>query len=211
MTVGKQLRETHKLRNRLSLNKLTIAGSDMSDYADIIRDELNVKNVEFTPNVNDVADSSVYLITPKIGARLGGKLKEIMTASKQPGIDPSQWDLNDDAYEFRLTVKPDVNGAALPDNTAVVVLDTELNSELIAEGLANDALRFIQDTRKTTGMDVSDRIRMEYSADPALTNAIEQHRDRIMADALIVDIVRGSGDNETQIEGYNLAITLTRA
>lgn len=211
VSVGKQLRETHKLRNRLPLNKLTIAGADMSEYADIIRDELNVKSVEFTPNVNDVADSFVYLITPKIGARLGGKLREIMTASKQPEFDPSQWELLDDEYEFRLTVKPGVNGAALPDNTAVVVLDTELNSELIAEGLANDALRFIQDTRKTTGMDVSDRIRMEYSADPALANAIEQHRDRIMADALIVDLVRGDGENNTEIEGYNLSISLTRA
>ena len=99
----------------------------------------------------------------------------------------------------------------MPDNTAVVVLDTEINSELVAEGLANDALRFIQDTRKTAGLDVSDRIVLSYTADPALAMAIEQHKKRIMRDALIVDMVVGDGEYTTDIEGYVLSIAITKA
>lgn len=218
VSVGKQLRETYKMRNRLPLAKLTIAGSDMSEYADIIKDELNVKEVEFTSDVATLADSFVYLITPKIGARLGGALKDIIPAVKR-GEYEVQGDtltaagqtLNSDEFESRLTVKEGITGAALPDNTAVVVLDTELNGELIAEGLANDALRFIQDTRKTVGLEVSDRITLEYSADPALADALSSHRARIMADVLATDMTQGEGEHQTNIEGYSFGITIKKA
>ena len=219
VSVGKQLREQYKLRNRLPLNKLTVAGADLSEYGDIIRDELNVKSVEFTDNINDVADAFVYLITPKIGARLGGALKQIIPAVKQGNYEirddklyVDAYELNSDEFEKRLTVRDGVTGAALPDNTAVVVLDTEINSELVAEGLANDALRFIQDSRKVAGLDVSDRINLEYSADPALVNAIEQHRARIMRDALIKNMSQSdAGVYNTEIEGYNLSIKIDKA
>lgn len=217
VSVGKQLREQYKLRNRLPLAKMTVAGTAPAQYADIIQDELNVKEIEFTDDISSVADSFVYLITPKIGGRLGGALKEIIPAVKQgryevigDKLTAAGYMLNADEFENRLTVKDGITGAALPDNTAVVVLDTEINSELVAEGLANDALRFIQDTRKTAGLDVSDRIKLEYNASPALANAIEQHRERIMGEALITEMSVGAGEYETEIEGYNLSVSITK-
>ena len=217
VSTGKQLREQYKLRNRLPLNSLTVAGANMPEYAEIIKDELNVKSVKFDSDISNVADSFVYLITPKIGARLGGALKDIIPAVKRNEYQitgdkllAGGYELNSDEFENRLTVKDGITGAALPDNTAVVVLDTELNAELIAEGLANDALRFIQDTRKTAGLDVSDRIVLTYNADPALASAIEQHKNRIMRDALIVEIVSGDGEYNTEIDGYNLSLSVKK-
>ena len=218
VSVGKQLREQYKLRNRLPISKITIAGSDLHTYAEIIADELNAKHIDFTPNISSVADSFVYLITPKIGARLGGALREIIPAVKQGAYEISgdklivgAHTLNADEFENRLTVLPGITGAALPDNTAVVVLDTEMNAELVAEGLANDALRFIQDSRKAAGLDVSDRIKLTYNADPALAAAIDAHRARIMSDALVVEMTRGDGEYETQIEGYAITIGIQKA
>ncbi|MBQ7409030.1 MAG: isoleucine--tRNA ligase [Alphaproteobacteria bacterium] len=219
VSTGKQLREQYKLRNRLPLQDATIAGVEMSDYADIIKDELNVKQVKFIDDIHSVADSFVYLITPKIGARLGGALKDIIPSVKRGDytIDGDklvvgEYTLNSDEYENRLTVKDGISGSALPDNTAVVVLNTETNSELIAEGLVNDALRFIQDSRKASNLDVSDRIKLVYNADPALANAIEIHKKRIMHDALIVEMETGDADQfTTEIEGYNFAIKIEKA
>ncbi len=219
VSVGKQLRENYHLRNRLPLRRLTVAGADLTAYADIIKDELNVKSIEFSAGFDTVADSFVYLITPKIGARLGGALRDIIPAVKQGDyeiadscLNAAGHTLNADEFENRLTVKPGVTGAALPDNTAVVVLDTETDSELVAEGLANDALRFIQDTRKVAGLDVSDRIKLTYSAAPALALAIEQHRKRIMRDALVVEMNAGVADDyDTQIEGYDLSLSIEKA
>ncbi len=218
VSVGKQLREQYKLRNRLPLNSLTVAGANMPEYADIIKDELNVKTVKFDADVASVADSFVYLITPKIGGRLGGALKDIIPAVKRDEYEVvgntlvvAGHTLTPDEFEMRLNMRDGVTGAGLPDNTAVVVLDTEVSADLVAEGLANDALRFIQDTRKAAGLDVSDRIVLTYSADPALANAIEQHKKRIMRDALIVDINTGDGEYTTDIEGYTLAISVNKA
>ncbi len=218
VSVGNQLREQYKLRNRLPLNSVTIAGADMPEYANIIKEELNVKHVKFDNNISNVADSFVYLITPKIGGRLGGALKDIIPSVKRGDYEivgdklhTAGYILNSDEFEQRLTVRRDVSGAALPDNTAVVVLDTDVNAELIAEGLANDALRFIQDTRKTAGLDVSDRIILTYSADPALAIAIEQHKKRIMRDALIVEMRAGDGQYKKDILGYDLSIDVTKA
>lgn len=218
VSVGKQLREQYKLRNRLPISKITIAGNDLHAYVDIIADELNAKHIDFTPNISAVANSFIYLITPKIGARLGGALREIIPAVKQGAYEISgdklvvgAHTLNADEFENRLTVLPGITGAALPDNTAVIVLDTEMNAELVAEGLANDALRFIQDSRKAAGLDVSDRIKLTYNAEPALAAAIEAHRVRIMSDALVVEMTRGDGEYETQIEGYAITIGIQKA
>ena len=217
VSVGNQLREKYKLRNRLPLAKLEVVGTDMSEYTDIIKDELNIKNVIFSQDISKVADSFVYLITPKIGARLGNALKDIIPAVKRGDYEikddkliVADYTLNSDEFEQRLTMKDGISGAALPDNTAVLILDTEINAELISEGLVNDALRFIQDTRKTIGLDVSDRITMEYSADRALADALEKYRKHIMSEALITEMSVGSGDIETEIEGYKLAISLKK-
>ena len=122
VSVGKQLREQYKLRNRLPLQDVTIAGVNMPDYTDIIKDELNVKNVKFIADIHNVADSFVYLITPKIGSRLGGALKDIIPAVKRGDYEikgdkliVGDYVLNSDEFENRLTVKDNITGAALPD------------------------------------------------------------------------------------------------
>ncbi len=219
VSVGKQLREQYKLRNRLPLKSVTIAGADAQQYADIIRDELNVKDVNFIKDIKSVADSFVYLITPKIGARLGSALREIVPAVKQGNykIDGDklvvgEHTLNADEFENRLTVRDGVTGAALPDNTTVVVLDTEITPELVQEGLANDALRFIQDSRKSAGLDVSDRIKMVYSGDDEIVAAVAAHEHRIKNDALIVELARGAATQfTTEIEGHPFAIDIKKA
>ena len=176
------------------------------------------KNVKFINDIHNVADSFVYLITPKIGARLGGALKDIIPAVKRGDYEVKgdklyvgDYILNADEFENRLTVKDGITGSALPDNTAVVVLNTETNSELIAEGLVNDTLRFIQDSRKAAELDVSDRIKMTYTTEIALHNAIEAHKKRIMHDALIVEMNFDEANQfSTEIEGYNLSINIEK-
>ena len=102
-------------------------------------------------------------------------------------------------------------GLALPDNTAVVVLDTQVNDELVQEGLANNILRFIQDTRKAIGLDVSDRINMTYTADSKLATAIEKYAKQIMSNALIKEMNVGNGEHFTEIDGYKFGISIQKA
>ena len=83
---------------------------------------------------------------------------------------------------------------------------------LVVEGLANDALRFIQDSRKAANLDVSDRIHMVYNGDDDILNAINTYRERIMNDALIVELTTGDASQfETEIEGHKFAVQITKA
>lgn len=213
ISVGKMLRENAGLRNRLPLASITIASANAVKYENIIRDELNVKNVIVSSDVAAVADSFVYLITPKIGARIGAKLREIIPASKRPDFDPVAAGLLPDEFEIRLNVKPGIMGAATPDCGAVVVLDTNITPELANEGLARDALRFIQDSRKAAGLDVSDRIRLSYSADDELAAAIESHREMIMENALAIELTSapGQGEFKAEIESHPFSISIHKA
>ncbi|MDR1027254.1 MAG: isoleucine--tRNA ligase [Rickettsiales bacterium] len=211
IALGKQLREKHGLRNRLPLRSLEIAGSADAAFDSIIASELNVKEIRHSENADAVAEKFVYLLTPKIGARLGGKLKEIIAASKRPDFDPAAFGLLPEEYETRLRVRDGIAGAALPDNTAVVVLDTEITPELAAEGLANDALRFIQDSRKTADLDVSDRIKLSVSGDAPIVDAIRAHEARVAADALATEIAyEPASQFSVEIEGHKLEIGITK-
>ncbi|MCQ2581821.1 MAG: isoleucine--tRNA ligase [Alphaproteobacteria bacterium] len=218
VSTGKQLREQYKLRNRLPLNKITIAGADVHAYSTILQNELNAKQIEFISDISSVADGFVYLITPKIGARLGGALKDIIPMVKQGKYSiengklvVGDYTLNPDEFEQRLTIKSGVTGAALPDNTAVVMIDTNITHDLVVEGLANDALRFIQDSRKAANLDVSDRIKLTVFADSDLLDAINTYRDRIMSDALVLEMNMGNATQfETEIEGNKFAINIEK-
>jgi isoleucyl-tRNA synthetase len=65
-----------------------------------------------------------------------------------------------------------------------VAIDTEITSELRAEGLAREFIRRVQDFRKQADFEISDRIALVYKATPSLKEAIETHRDYIMEEIL---------------------------
>ncbi len=215
---AKALREQFGLRNRLPLSSMTVAGWNAPEYTEILADELNVKNVIFTETYETVADPFLYLITPKIGARLGAHLSKIIPASKSGDyklvgdkLEIAGQTLNSDEFEIRLNVKPNVSGATLPDNTAVVILDTFVTPELAAEGMARDTIRFIQDTRKEMNLNVSDRISIVYETDDELSNAINTHLDMISENVLATAISAGKSDAfTTEIEGHKLSISITK-
>lgn len=200
-STAKAVREEAKLRNRLPLMSMTIAGiseNELSEFVDIIKDEINVKEVGFADDVLQVATKFLYLKTPLIGKRLGVYMKDIMAANKA-----GEWAvredgtlfiggqvLNADEFELRLVLKDGLKGMALPDNTAVVQLDTQVYPELEKEGIARDFVRMVQNLRKEKGLDVSDRIVLHYTAStPLIGEALELHKNYIMEQVLALDMV----------------------
>src|SRR5205814_8329455 len=78
--------------------------------------------------------------------------------------------------------------AAAQSPGATVVLDTSLTPELIAEGLARDFVRGVQDARKQAGYRIEDTIRIVYVADPEVAAAIAAHRDQVMSETLAIEL-----------------------
>lgn len=204
-STAKAIREDHKLRNRLPLASMTVAGAKtgaLNAYAELIEDEVNVKNLILAQNVEELADQTLYIITPLVGKRLGRFMKDILAASKT-----TEWRKNDDGtlsiagqtlnpdeFELRLVLKDGKAGQALPDNTAVVVLDTEIRPELEREGIARDFVRAIQQKRKDSGFDVSDRIEVMYDSDSSIIpEALKEHADYISEQVLAVKFAEQKG------------------
>lgn len=215
-STAKAIREEHKLRNRLPLKSMTVAGEKaetLTSFVDVLKDEVNVKDVVLQTNISAVADTFLYLKTPLIGKRLGRYMKDIMAASKT-----TDWTVQADGtlaiagqvltaeeFELRLVLKEGLSGQALPDNTAVVQLDTVVDPALEREGVARDFVRMIQSRRKESGLDVSDRIVLQWHSDSILVQeALKEHQNYIMEQVLAVqlsDVVSDSAITEELGDG----------
>ena len=105
--------------------------------------------------------------------------------------------------------------ATAGDRELLVVLDTHLTPELIAEGRAREVVNRIQTARKEAGLDYADRIRVRYRAHPLVEAAIDAHRDWIAAETLTVGWDRAGGDATdlaaAEIDGYELDLALDPA
>ena len=127
-SAGKFIREEKNLRNRLPLASLTLVGATLKpEYQEIVKDELNVKEVKFDSNLAAYADKKLYLYTPLLGKTLGKDMGAVMAAYKQGNwslnndgtLSIAGQTLNSDLFEVRLDMKQGVAGRAFADNKAV--------------------------------------------------------------------------------------------
>jgi isoleucyl-tRNA synthetase len=222
---GLALRKARSLRVRLPLARLTVVsdgGDALAGYADILRDELNVKHVAFEPlQESSLAD---YGITRRLavnaralGPRLGSEVQRVIRAAKSGlwvqndgVVSVDGVDLAEGEYELELeAADPDRAISFLPGG-GFVVLDTALTPELEAEGLARDIVRAVQQARKDAGFEVSDRITLRLVGDAIALAAIVAHRELIAGETLatVLDareaVQAGAGaevTDETSAEG----------
>ena len=211
-SAGKFIREEKNLRNRLPLASLTVVGHKLSEpYQEIVKDELNVKEVKFDDNLSAYAEKKIYLYTPLLGKALGKDMGAVMAAYKQ-----GQWNLNADGtlsiggqtlqpnlFEVRLEMKEGVAGKSFAENRAVVTLDTNVTEELKREGMARDFVRLVQTLRKDKDFNISDRIELYWStSDVELSKALDENKAYIAEQVLAVKVENGcQGGTSADIDG----------
>jgi isoleucyl-tRNA synthetase len=194
-SVALGLREDRRLRARLPLQRLTIAGRDtdrLADLVHLVRDEVNVREVLLTGDLSAVGR---FVLRPRaqlLGPRLGGAVQDVIRAAKT-----GEWVTNDDRTvsvaghvlaegEFELALEPRAGAAAAPlhDSSAVIELDVEVTEDLRREGMARDVVRAVQQARKEADLQVTDRIHLTLLDGGGLGESIEVHRDWIMEQVL---------------------------
>jgi isoleucyl-tRNA synthetase len=222
-SAGLHLREEHRLRARLPLNSLTIAGEGtdaLGAYLDLVRDELNVKSVDVTDNIEAVGSFSLLPNAKVLGPRLGKAVQQVIAESKA-----GNWSAGEDGsvtvagqrlesgeYELRLLPKEGSAAAALSDNRVVVVLDTDVSPELHAEGIARDVIRLIQAERRNRDLQVTDRIRCHLDTTVEVIDALERHRDQVGAAVLAEELTLAEGVDdsaEAKVEGHPVSVQVS--
>ncbi|MEN1678700.1 MAG: isoleucine--tRNA ligase [Planctomycetota bacterium] len=233
-SLGRRAREAASLKVRQPLAKVEVILADtthqawLEEHAAVIADELNVKEVAYTDEPERYVDHQVLPNFKLLGKRLGKLMPKVKHALNQQSgsellanlrdnglidleIEGEAVQLSPAEVEVRITAKPGY--AAANDRGVVVVLATELTPELIAEGLARDLVRVIQDTRKDQGCEFTDRIQLGIETDsPELQAAVEQFNDYIagetLADSLVCETVGGVAPVDIKVGGAQAKLYL---
>ncbi|MBN1234375.1 MAG: isoleucine--tRNA ligase [Candidatus Coatesbacteria bacterium] len=180
-----------------------------SSLNDVIKEELNIKNISFLPEER-ITDYITYVIKPDfqiLGKRLGKDLKAVIAALTKPN---SEWidmvkngssfaigDIKISASEVQLEIHSRQDTICAYEEDIFVILDTKITRELEQEGLIREVVRNIQVLRKDAKLDVSDRINLFIEADKEITEAVELFEAYIKDETLAVALNYKLGDDLT--------------
>jgi isoleucyl-tRNA synthetase len=230
-STASSLRKANKLRVRLPLPKLTVAvdnPSALAPFTDLIADELNVKAVELTDDVPAYGRFELTVNARAAGPRLGKAVQDAIKVVKaghgvlnaDGTLTAGDVVLTAEEYSSRLVAvepqetersgaRPSIQWtAALPEGAGLVVLDGTVTPELEAEGWAKDRIRELQDLRKSSGLDVSDRIRVVMSVPAERAEWATAHTDLIAGEILATSFDFGEPADGVEIgDGVRVAIT----
>jgi isoleucyl-tRNA synthetase len=230
----RSMRAKTSLKVRQPLARIAIPASAESrrlieQMTDVILEEVNVKTIEFidesSPVVRKTATANFKLIGPKFGKSVNAVAKRIkeMTTAEILDLDRSgSVSLEVNGAPVRI-VREDATISAqsiegwLVDSDAglTVALDTNLTPELIEEGLAREFVNRIQNMRKDAGLQVTDRIRVNYAAPERISAAIANMSDYIQSEVLAISVegaTNGPGDHfaSWEIDGDRCEIVISR-
>jgi isoleucyl-tRNA synthetase len=210
-SLGLSARMANKLKVRQPLAKVEVILSDVThqpwleEHDELLRDELNVKSIEYTKDAEKYITYQVQPNFKRLGPRIGkllpackqalgsadgGKLLAELTVTGKVTLNLAgeKLELDSEDLQVRLNAKP--GWAAAQGAGCVVVLATELTPELIGEGLARDFVRLVQDRRKELGLDLSDRIEIGISgASPGLQQPLVANHDYICGETQAVKLM----------------------
>jgi isoleucyl-tRNA synthetase len=191
VTLAHRARATSGLKVRQPLRRLVVAGAGgAAGHSGEIADELRVKEVEFgTVEASELrVKPNLRVLGPKLGKGLG-EVREALARGEFEELDGGRFRVN--GYDLEpdevLVERVGREGWAVESEDGITVaLDTSLDEELRLEARANDLVREIQNLRKASGLEITDRIHL-WIADAELLPFSE----RIAAETLAVSVELG--------------------
>lgn len=214
------VRKAHGRRVRLPLQSLTVASemsASLADFLDIVRDEVNVRDVVLTTDVAAVASHELQVVPAVVGPRLGKNTQQVIAAVKKGNweqrgdvIVVAGEELQPGEYALKLVTTEGTASAPLSAGAGVVVLDTDVTPELEAEGLARDVVRAVQQARRSADLNVSDRIVLTLGVDPDVQQQLLPHVGLISGETLATNVVWDpSVARDVAIEGTSIGVSVS--
>jgi isoleucyl-tRNA synthetase len=233
-SLGRSARMNSKLKVRQPLAKVEVILADtahqawLEEHDDLLRDELNVKKIEYTKDAETYIEYQVQPNFKRVGPRVGklmpavkkalttadgGELLKQLTTNGKVVMEIDGQTIEFDNEDLQVRLQAREGWAAAQGPTTVVVLSTELTDELIREGHSRDINRQIQDRRKQLDCDFTDRIEVGIVTDSdELRQAIEENAEHIqgetLADSIVFEALDGVEPLECEVAGAKVLIHL---
>ncbi|HML39012.1 MAG TPA: class I tRNA ligase family protein, partial [Bacillota bacterium] len=227
--LGRGAREKERIKVRQPLHKILVDGkyeSLIGDMTDLIKEELNVKEVVFEKQLDQYMNYSLKPNFKVAGPALGSKIKafggalaktdpvQIVDQLEAAGeacliIDGEETAIGRDLIEVQISAKEGFTVSM--ENNVFTILDTTITPDLISEGLAREMVSKVQQMRKQRDFEMMDQIRIYCNADEEVTAALTEHMDYIMKETLAVEIKEiGSELVEYDLNGHKTGIDVER-
>ncbi|MFW5776158.1 MAG: isoleucine--tRNA ligase [Spirochaetota bacterium] len=222
VSMGRAIRSMHNLKIRQPLKAIHLVTMESNEkrilieMEDIIREELNVKEVVFRENEEELVEYSAKANFRKLGKELGKDMRE--AAARIEGLSGREiqgllegttlsmdvagrmFDLTQDDVIIQRTERENLK--VLNEGSLTVALDPEITEDLRQEGIVRDLIRQIQNIRKESGLEVSDRIKLVIGGPDELRDAVQNNDEYLMGETLAVslDWADGEADGERSRE-----------
>ncbi len=232
MVLALRKRDDVKVNVRKPLQKILIPvtaelRSHLEPVMELIRDEVNVKEVQFVEGENNVLVKKVKCNFKVMGKKFGPLMKGVAAAVQAMSqADVAELEKNG-TFTFDINGTPatidtteveifseDIPGWVVAnEGTLTVALDIVMTDELKREGIARELKKRIQDIRKQTGLEITDRIKVYVSSAPETDMAISEYegwiKSQVLADALVIGNVENGED--ISFDEYTLSLRIEKA
>ena len=230
VVMGRACRNDAAIKNRQPIGRMYIKSEVCLDafYVDIIKEELNVKEVSFTDDVREFTSYNfkpqLRTVGPKYGKQLGGIQKKLgsldgnaaMEELKASGllrfeVDGAAVELTEEDLLISMAQKEGY--VSQEDNRMTVVLDTNLTEELIEEGFVYEIISKIQTMRKDAGFEVMDHIRVSFGGNARISAIAENNREAICGKVLARELtadVSYEVSREWNVNGETVTVSLEK-
>ena len=203
ISLGRNAREEVKIKVRQPISKIVLDGNKeeiLGDLKELIREELNVKEIEFTKELDKYMTFEIKPNFKVCGKEFGPSIKELQEKLSNLSDDDKSKVVNKETItlniagedkeitpemvDIRINAKEGFDAAFMNNN--FVIIDTVLTDELINEGIVRELISKVQNLRKEKDFNVVDRIKLIYSGDIAYI--IDNYKEIIMKETLANEI-----------------------
>ncbi len=229
------LRRKVSIKVRQPLMKILIPvldprmAEDIAQVRDLIMNEVNVKEVELIKDTTGVITKRIKPNFKTLGPRYGKQMKQIaalvagfsqeriaeIEAAPETTLDLGSEQITVTPADFEITSEDMPGWLVASEGKLTVALDITLTDELRAEGTARELINRIQNIRKDSGFEVTDKIRIEIEQKPFVTDAAARFADYIASQTLAVEVrttehPAGEVVAQTDVDDQPLSIAVTR-
>lgn len=216
VAMGRALREKHRLKNRQPLKKITIVTKDeqvvsaLTSHEEIITSELNLRSLIILPQDDSfkvTAKANFKTLGPKVGKDMAKVNQEIQSLSQEQ-VEELESGKEISILGHQITIadviiarEASIDVVVMSEGPITVALDTEIDVELLDEGLMRESLSLLQRLRKAKGLQVTDRIKLKlFTKSPELKRALLHHQIYLVSELLADELEISESDAPSDAE-----------